>query len=256
MIITDNLFALFNLKTIFLNLINFEQGEKSNTTQKTVPLAALQSEREKRKEANLALKKIKEEYEAKLKLQDDRLKSLESSKEDKEFEETFKDEEGLSDNERVLLKKYRSLEKQVKQQRTQSLTNEQKALQEQRQRRMIELDKQLKDEGFPGFKRAMLSGEINMQIGGKLKSGLLNDLDVNKESTWVDTFKEDVFPELRKEFNIQSDGLDKSKKKQAKSEANLADKSGNPPKTEKKEEKFPTFEDYIASRRKESLGNV
>jgi hypothetical protein len=232
-----------------------EQDDKSEGHRKTVPLAALHAEREKRKEANLAARKIKEEADAKLAEMEARLAQLEDKKQDDQLAKLIEDSDDLNERERLMLGQIQQLKKDQERIKIQADQNNNKASLEARQRRTIEVDKALENEGYPGF---VLAGQqIQDAVQKRYNEGLLSHDDLMKEDTYINAFKEEVFPSLDKKFSKRHTKEVLRDKTSKKADAQLIDNSGKAPKKEIKEESTPqTFEEAFNSYLKQRQSQI
>jgi len=219
--------------------------ETAEKEQKTVPLAALHEEREKRKKAQAQVS----ELEAKVKLLETQLKTYEELAKKLDFEgpakKTEESEEDFADPE--IAKLYKKISEQEKMiqtlyQRVQ-MEDQKKSLEQQ----IEQVDKELESQGFPKFKENI----------AKVQSVLLEMVQQDERNRnldvpegWKLIYMTKVYPQIKEQEKEEA----LQRKKEAKSKTGLVGSTGASSQANAPAEKIWTTEDYLELRKNPLLG--
>lgn len=210
-------------------------GEKKEKQEKFVPLEALHEEREKRKQEKLA----REALEEKLRLLESKLSAP-------------KEEEEFLDETEVLKRRVAMLEEQDKQRKQLEELNQVKAQQQSLKNIVKTVDKELADEGYPGFEYC--TSRVTEELQRMVEEDENNTAFLNPTG-WKHVFKEKIFPNLRDSIAKTIKNTEMTDKIELKKGAGLAS-HGSPAKP-KGEEKVKTPEEladeYMEMRRKRNF---
>lgn len=208
--------------------------EKKEKQEKYVPLEALHEEREKRKQEKLAREAAEE-----------KLRHLESQL------SAPKEEEFLDETE-VLKRRVAMLEERDNQRKQLEELNQVKAQQQSLKDIVKTVDKELADEGYPGFEYC--TSRVTEELQRMVEEDETNAAFLNPTG-WKRVFKEKIFPNLRDSIAKTIKNTEVVDKIKLKEGANLAG-HGSPPKP-KGEEKVKTPEEladeYMEMRRKRNF---
>lgn len=208
--------------------------EKEEKQEKYVPLEALHEEREKRKQEKIA----REVAEEKIRFLESQLSAP-------------KEEEFLDETE-TLKRRVAMLEERDNQRKQLEELNRVKDQQQSLKDIVKTVDKELTDEGYPGFEYC--TSKVTEELQRMVEEDENNAAFLNPTG-WKNVFKEKIFPNLRDSIAKTIKNTDVADKIKLKEGAGLAS-HGSPPKP-KGEEKIKTpdelSEDYMEMRKKRNF---
>ena len=218
-----------------------EKKEKGNEAEddRTVSIAALHEERERRKESQAEIATLKEQQAV-------LLKDLNERDEIEKMSGQTGDER---DAELVRLK--RQVEELTNKDSERDEVSQAEAANESRRKlkeNIASTDKSLADEGFPGFAfaQAVVAGEINALV----EQDPDNKFMLNDPASWKRVYKEKVYPGMKSAFTSKERAEKNAEKEALKDEAALAGNAGKAdvpaPKAKEKEH---TYADYVKNRK-------
>ena len=215
--------------------------DKKKEETKTVPYDALHEEREKRKLAQAKAREL-----------EDKLKEMEARIALSKLVE--QDNEYLTDDDIKLKKLERSIAELEEKETKRDFENRQmqeRTAREQLNKNLVDTDKALTDEGYPGFQF------LSSRVGDELNKLVAEDPDniyLDAPDGWKKIYKEKVFPTVKGVFaQVERQGL-MDKKTVAKEGAALVGSPGSADKKpEAKKDDGWTIEEYLEDRRKNSI---
>ena len=221
------------------------EPDKSEESEKTVPLAALHEEREKRKGLSREVADLKKKVSE---LLDDNERLLNVVREPPAEGDDFTDPKvrDLEKQIKDLLKFKENVEKTSEQSKMEKLQSEHK-------RNLKKANEELADEGFPGFEFAVgkVANELQAMVADDPESIYLDNVE-----GWKKIYKERVFPKLKTIFvGKQKKDADEDKvdlKKKAKLAASPG-KSGEPAKGKENMTTDERYAAYLEARRKSGI---
>lgn len=206
---------------------------------------ALHEEREKRKQANLKLRELQERMkEFEKRLADATPKASSDVQSETEDSETKTDKLRLKElEERV--------QKDAMQKEQEQATEKRKKLDES----ILQTDKALKDDGFPGFRIAI--NEVDKVLKQMFAEGEIEESDYLDPIQWKEVYKTKIYPEVASEFApAQQEKTLKARMDKKKEAAKVPSAGGSKPeaKVEATEDEPDTddVKDYLKFRKKNS----
>jgi hypothetical protein len=206
---------------------------------------ALHEEREKRKQANLKLREIERQYAEKFKALEEKLNAVVTPK-----DESVKDTES-DPKVSALQKRLQEIEERNQQE---EIASKQKKLQEE----ITKTDKNLKEEGFPGFRYAV--NRVDEELKRMFAEGEIDESDYLDPTQWKEVYKTKIYDELASEFKaIQKQETIENRLNNKKAAAKVSSNAGAKPETKKvDEEAEPDTDDvkeYLSFRKNRAAKN-
>ncbi len=200
---------------------------------------ALHEEREKRKQANLKLRELQRQYDEKIKAFEEKLNAVVTPK--AEAEESADADPKVS----ALTKRLQEIEardRQAEMERQQAeVAEKQKKLQEEISR----TDKQLKEEGFPGFRYGV--NRVDEVLKQMFQEGEIDESDYLDPTQWKEVYKTKIFEEVSAEFKaIQKEETIESRINKKKAAAKVSSNSGAKPDAKKEDSETEPEVDSVA----------
>jgi hypothetical protein len=224
-----------------------EEVEEKPAEEKTVPHGAFHEEREKRKAAQKENEELKDQVKTLIKDNREFLEKFKAKEEDTEDIEIDDYDETL----KSVIKQNKTLQaeidilKQRESTRTETdVSREAQKQQDELNQQVLNVDKKLTEEGFPGFE------SLHIEVGQELSKLVAEDPDnvrLQNPEGWEKIYKEKVFPKYRKIFTGQDKSETFENKKNLKKNANLSG-GGNKPDSEETKDEDWSYDDYIKNR--------
>ena len=204
-------------------------------------------EREKRKaksqryeESQSQLREVLQDYK-KLKEAYDEL----SSKQSEAFEYV-----GEEEPQNAVMTELKKLRDEIGSLKSERANERQKSAEERHYQNLMDTDKELAKEGYPGFYigRAAVTDHLIKMVKEDPDNSYLDSPE-----GWKKIYKETVFPGISNHFDALTKKKTKENKVEAKKKANVVTMPGQSPESPKKDDDEWTYEDYLNQRRSNQL---
>jgi len=212
--------------------------------QKKVPLQALHEARERFRKLNLEYRDYKDNQEKEIKDLKVQLQKLQEAL--KSGSTTTENDFAEEENEKVTSLRRELAEMKKKYEVDESEKAKEVALkaQQELQKKVEKVTKELAEEGYPGFDIAILRTDIKLRE--MANSGDITESEMADPNVWKKVYKEHVYSEAKKVFSEQDKQETMDRKKEAKKKANLIVDPGKAPEKPKKEDETPiSYDEFV-----------